>query len=72
MRTQTARIRAHLEAGHSITPLDALKLFGCLRLSARIYDLKEQGVAIVAMPTVVDGGKVVATYRLLKSSPENS
>lgn len=26
-----------------ITPMDALKLCGCFRLSARIHDLKEQG-----------------------------
>ena len=26
-----------------ITPLDALKLFGCMRLSGRIFDLREEG-----------------------------
>lgn len=26
-----------------ITPMDALKLCGCFRLSARIHDLKEEG-----------------------------
>jgi hypothetical protein len=27
----------------SITPLDALREFGCMRLGARIYDLKRRG-----------------------------
>lgn len=27
----------------SITPLDALREFGCMRLGARIYDLKRHG-----------------------------
>lgn len=70
MRTQNDRIRAHLEAGHSITPLEALRLFGCLRLSARIYDLKGDGLTIVAVPTPIDGNRTVATYRLVNSTPE--
>jgi hypothetical protein len=69
MGNQNARIRAHLEAGHSITPLDALELFGCLRLSARIYDLKADGLKIASIPTTVAGGKVISTYRLLHSTP---
>lgn len=68
--TQNAAIRAHLEAGRSITPLDALALFGCLRLGARIYDLKQDGMKIVSVPTYVPGGKRVATYHLLQSTPE--
>lgn len=44
--TQTAQILAHLVQGRSITPIEALKIFGCLRLSARIYDLKKAGYKI--------------------------
>ena len=46
MKTQNQMIREHLEAGHKITPLEALNMFGCFRLGARIADLKKQGMHI--------------------------
>ena len=42
-QSQSKKILAHLKAGKTITPLQALNLFGCMRLSARIYDLNEKG-----------------------------
>lgn len=44
--TQTDRILRHLREHGSITPLDALREFGCMRLGARIYDLKRAGYQI--------------------------
>lgn len=44
--TQTERILNHLRECGSITPLDALKEYGCMRLGARIYDLKRAGYQI--------------------------
>jgi len=44
--TQTEQIKNYLEQGDSITPLKALNLFGCFRLGARIYDLKQSGMKI--------------------------
>lgn len=44
---QTQQILRHLEAGNSITGLEALTLFDCMRLPARIADLKKAGVPIV-------------------------
>jgi len=46
METQNRLIAKHLESGHTITALEALHRFGCFRLSARIWDLKRQGMAI--------------------------
>ena len=66
MLTQTQRIRAHLEAGLPLTPLSALELFGCLRLGARIYELKKAGLPVISIPTTLPSGKVVSTYRLLQ------
>jgi hypothetical protein len=43
METQNTAILNYLKAGNKITALKALKFFGCLRLSGRIYDLKKQG-----------------------------
>ena len=36
-----------LTNGHTLTPLEALKRFGCLRLSARIHDLRAAGHDII-------------------------
>ncbi|MCQ9121603.1 helix-turn-helix domain-containing protein [Rodentibacter pneumotropicus] len=45
-QSQNNRILRYLQNGNRITSLDALMLFGCMRLSARIYDLKERGYPI--------------------------
>ena len=39
--SQTARILAYLQDGHTITPLEALQKFSCLRLGARISEISE-------------------------------
>ena len=60
MESQTRLILAYLESGRSITPLDALNLFGCFRLSARIFELREKGFEIVTdydETVTVDGDK---------------
>ena len=38
--TQKSKVRAHLESGQSITPIDALERYGCFRLAAIIHTLK--------------------------------
>lgn len=45
MITQTQMIQEYLELFGSITPAEAAEL-GCMRLAARIADLKAQGVPI--------------------------
>jgi len=47
-QTQEARILAALKAGHMLTPWNALTEFDCLRLGARIYNLRSKGYAIQA------------------------
>lgn len=44
--TQTDAIRQHLEAGKTLTPIEALNRYGCLRLAARIADLKREGFPV--------------------------
>lgn len=41
--TQTERIKQHIEKYGSITSREAFLLYGCTRLSARMYDLKCDG-----------------------------
>ena len=43
---QCDSIRNYLEEKGSITPLEALKEFGCMRLAARIKDLERHGKQI--------------------------
>lgn len=44
--TQNQQILAYMQTHGSITPKDAEREFACMRLGARIYDLKERGVPI--------------------------
>ena len=42
-QTQNDMILVALKNGERITPLSALESFGCFRLSARIWDLRNEG-----------------------------
>lgn len=60
--TQAGRILAYLIAGHRLTALEALRLFGCLRLAARVHELRAEGHAIEEVMVHTAGGKKVAEY----------
>jgi hypothetical protein len=64
MKSQTEQILTHLKKGKTITPLTALNKFGCLRLSGRIFDLRDEGYNIKTIPTK-KGKKQFATYKLV-------
>ena len=64
-QSQNSKIAEYLKQGNSITPLDALNLFGCLRLGARIADIKERyGLNIISDRVTTQTGKRVASYRI--------
>ena len=44
--TQASLIIEYMEEFGSITPLEAIRDIGCYRLSARISDIKDQGIPI--------------------------
>lgn len=60
---QTKMIAAHLKSGKTITAIEALQKFGCLRLAARIADLRKLGMKIVTSYTDWNG-KRWAVYKL--------
>lgn len=62
--TQSEQILKHLRSGKHLTALEALNRFGCLRLAARIKDLKDDGHAIESERVELANGKKVASYRL--------
>jgi hypothetical protein len=65
--TQSELILQHLQEHGSITPLQALDLYGCFRLAARINELiKDGGHSIVAKTFITPGGARVARYHLQK------
>ncbi|TCJ96173.1 helix-turn-helix protein [Volucribacter psittacicida] len=61
-QSQNDRILAYLKKGGRITSLDALSQFGCLRLSARIKDLRDDGHQIDSEFIAVSSGKRVKQY----------
>ena len=67
---QTEKVLDYLERHGSITPQEAMKELGIMRLGARIYDLKEDGVKIITETETGknrDGNTVrYARYRLEK------
>ncbi len=61
--TQANQILSALKRGEKLTPLQALKRFGCMRLAARIHELKNDGYDI--KPTIISTkGSRVARYSL--------
>ena len=52
-----------LESGHELTPIEALEMFGCFRLAARINDLRARGLPIETLDREANG-KRFAAYRL--------
>lgn len=62
--SQSDQILKTLERGLAITPIGALRRFGCLRLAARIQDLRARGHNIIT-EEVKRKGKRFARYRLI-------
>ena len=63
--SQNAQIKRWLAQGNKLTSLEALDLFGCMRLASRIHDLREQGLPIVAKKIITATGKRVTQYSML-------
>lgn len=62
--TQNQQVLSYLKTGKVITPLEALDMFGCFRLSARIYELKDMGWPIHCERRQLESGKVVGHYSM--------
>ena len=62
MESQNKAIKAHLEKGYTINAIQALEMFGCFRLAARIKDLKDIGMVIDKAMIANKEGKHYALY----------
>jgi len=62
--TQANQILGYLRGGHRVTAIDALNLFGCFRLAARVCELRKAGWPITERKIKTTTGKRVAEYSL--------
>ena len=67
MESQNKEILNHLRT-QTITAFEALQLYGCLRLAARIKDLREAGNEINTVMVEVASNKRIAEYTLIKEA----
>lgn len=61
---QNLQVLNYLKTGKILTPMEALDMFGCFRLAARIYELKDKGWPIYCERKPTDSGKIVGHYSL--------
>lgn len=66
--SQASLILRDLRRGRRITPIDALKLYACFRLGARIFDLKKRGHPIQSERIEVKPGVRVARYSMRRGT----
>lgn len=61
-QSQESKILDHMLRGHRITGLDALRLFNCFRLPARIAEIQKRGFPVQSEFITTDTGKRVKAY----------
>jgi len=61
--SQSTKIRNHLQAGKTLTSIQALDKFGCWRLAARIGELRQRGMEIHTI-IIERGNKSYAKYKM--------
>lgn len=62
--SQNKRILAYLMEGNTLTSLQALSMFDCMRLASRISDIRNMGYGIKTEKIQVASGKYVTRYSL--------
>ena len=65
MKSQTQLILTHLKSGKTLTAMQALSKFDCMRLASRILDIREMGYEIFS-EMIKRNGKRYARYSLVK------
>jgi hypothetical protein len=63
-QSQNDMILKHLMGGRSISPLEAMGVFGVYRLAARIFELRESGHEITKVIKADGRGRTYAEYSL--------
>lgn len=60
--TQNDQVLRYLKFGRRLTPMAALRLFGCFRLAARIHELRQHGHDIRHTTREVNGKRFAEYY----------
>lgn len=63
-KSQAEKILDYMLSGKAITPIEALDLFGCFRLGARIADIKAKGYLVYSEFVTGPNGKKYKKYYL--------
>lgn len=66
--SQRDQILAYLKRGRALTQRAAADLFGCMRLAARIEELRDAGEPIVT-ERITEGDRTFASYRHIPGLP---
>lgn len=64
--SQNEAILKHMKSTGGITPKEAEKWFGCMRLAARIGELRARGYNIKTEMKRTENGSAYALYTLVK------
>lgn len=67
-KSQNTLILDWLNQGNTITPIQALNMFGCFRLGARIFNLRQMGHRIEGKRVKVGHNTFVQQYKMEKSA----
>jgi hypothetical protein len=65
--SQLKAIEKDLKAGRKVSPMQALRDYGCLRLSARIFELKHKRHLNIESKLQHSGDLRWSEYRLIKT-----
>mgnify|MGYP003424192936 CR=1 FL=1 len=66
-KTQLENVKEYLMQGNPITPIDALAMFGCFRLSDIIFRLKKEGFQFHTELIKNKYGNYFAKYSLINN-----
>lgn len=65
MKPQTEQVLLLLsESSRGITALDALREIGCMRLAARIHEIKRTGYHVTRKIEATPNGRLIARYQI--------
>lgn len=70
--SQEEQVLQHLLSGQSITPIEALDLYGSFRLSSIIFRLRDRGYDISTKMVTIRKGTRVARYTLNQKKEEGA
>lgn len=71
-QSQSDKILDSLLNGEEITAMDALYQFGCMRLAARISDIRKCGYEVNTKSRILATGKRIAVYSLRKEDEQSA